>query len=312
MSPFRFARRYRSTPAKASPMKAFTPRIEQLEDRSVPATTPIPITTLFTEGNFPAPTSPAAGFGAPSRVVIADINNDGRVDFVGGQSKAGSIDVFTSTGATGKGYTPSAINLQFFSLTDANIGAAITAADLTGDGKADVAAITSDGTVLVYRGGGDGSFTRIANFTVDADAKGAPNATLGGIVAGDFNGDGTNDLIITTAGSPNASEYVVLLNNGTGATFTEVANSAKAGLLVYFPDPSQPISMAMATSTLPRSIRGSVRVASSCITAVAAADSPPRVASSRSRRPRAWRWETSIRTARKISSSVRETASHSF
>ena len=237
MSPFRFARRYRSTPVKASPMKAFTPRIEQLEDRSVPATTPIPITTLFTEGNFPAPTSPAAGFGAPSRVVIADINNDGRVDFVGGQSKAGSIDVFTSTGLTGKGYTPSAINLQFFSLTDANIGAAITAADLTGDGKADVAAITSDGTVLVYRGGGDGSFTRIANFTVDADAKGAPNATLGGIVAGDFNGDGTNDLIITTAGSPNASEYVVLLNNGTGATFTEVANSAKAGLSGLFSRP---------------------------------------------------------------------------
>lgn len=229
MSPFRFARRYRSSTAKPSAMKGFSPRIEQLEDRSVPATTPIPIVTLFTEGGFTAPTSPVSGLGAPSRVVSADINNDGRVDFIGGQSKGTSIDVYTSTGKTGKSYTPTAINLQGFTLTGANVGAGIVSADFNGDGKGDVAAIASDGSVLVYRGTGDGTFSRIANFTIDPDAKGVPNATLGGIVAGDFNGDGVNDLIITTAGSPNGSEYVVLLNNGTGATFTEVPNSAQVG-----------------------------------------------------------------------------------
>ena len=229
MSPFRFARRYRSSPVKASHMKAFTPRIEQLEDRSVPATTPIPITTLFTEGGFTPPVSPSSGLGAPSRVVSANINNDGRVDFIGGQSKGGSIDVYTSTGKTGKTYTPTSINLQGFTLTDSNVGAAIVSADFNGDGKGDVAAITSDGFVLVYLGAGDGTFTRSAAFTVDQDAKGVPNATLGGIVAGDFNGDGATDLIITTAGSPNNSQYVVLLNNGTGSTFTEVPNSAKVG-----------------------------------------------------------------------------------
>ena len=112
-------------------------------------------------------------------------------------------------------------SLGFGELTLPNPPDFETQADFNGDGITDVAVIVppiaggqngiSPLTAIVFLGNGDGTFRMVSSYTL-------PGETAGGLVTGDFNGDGIPDLA--------ASGHVVtiLLGNGDGTFQRRLAN----------------------------------------------------------------------------------------
>jgi hypothetical protein len=100
------------------------------------------------------------------------------------------------------------INTGFQHLTGLAVG------DFNGDGKPDIA-VTDNGNkaVVVYLNNGTGSFSAPISTTIQMTALGP-----GSIVAGDFNEDGKQDLIVGTIAGPQAD--IFLAGNGDG-TFTQ-------------------------------------------------------------------------------------------
>jgi hypothetical protein len=93
-----------------------------------------------------------------------------------------------------------------------NSGASLTlvaAADLSGDGKADVVGLSNNTTLLVYLSNGDGTFAAAVPYSLGT-FQGFPQLT----VFGDFNGDHKTDVAVITAGTP--GQEIVLLGNGNG------------------------------------------------------------------------------------------------
>lgn len=91
---------------------------------------------------------------------------------------------------------------------------AIAAVDVDGDGWVDVVAARSDGSCLLFRNKGDGTFSE------EGAARGLGGITeAGGIAAGDFTNNGRQDLFITPL---TGKRCYFLVNDGTGH-FTEQA-----------------------------------------------------------------------------------------
>jgi hypothetical protein len=82
---------------------------------------------------------------------------------------------------------------------------AVVAADLNGDSKPDLAALTQGGTLVTLLNNGDGTFRDAGGYV--------PGLGASGLAPGDFNGDGRTDLAVADT---NANAVAVLLGNGDG------------------------------------------------------------------------------------------------
>jgi hypothetical protein len=130
-------------------------------------------------------------------VALGDFNGDGNLDIAATSPFSSTVSVLLGNG-DGTFQAP-----QGFSAFIPCNG--VVAADLTGDGKLDLA-VTVDNVILIFFGNGDGTFTF---------ASAAPtgvNPT--NILAADFNNDGILDLV-----TPNFDGTGVSLDFGAGGGF---------------------------------------------------------------------------------------------
>jgi uncharacterized protein (DUF2141 family) len=142
---------------------------------------------------------------------VGDFNGDHLLDLavwaVNSTTGNSEVHIFLGNGAGGLTYsaTYSAPNSNTF-----NPGpSSIVAADVNGDGKLDLAALTPYNGVFIYEGKGDGTFqTPIAYATGCTTSVGSCNA----LAVADLNGDGKPDLAF-----PVNNGVSILLNAGSGS-----------------------------------------------------------------------------------------------
>lgn len=169
-------------------------------------------------GGFPTITTLALGVGAfantPSKVLVADFNNDGRADIVttDGNSTANTnnqAQVFLGNG-NGTFAAPTLLNAGTFPR-------ALAAADFNGDGRLDfVTGNRNSNNLTIFINNG-------AGFAAGVTQAAGINPYR--VSAVDLNRDGRVDLINTNAGSGNASIHLGN-GNGTFAAATTVASTS--------------------------------------------------------------------------------------
>jgi hypothetical protein len=163
---------------------------------------------------------------SPQAIVTGDFNGDGVLDVVTlGQLEPSAypnptpnlnLYAVISPGATsGPGFQP--VN-EFSLLAGTSASPALVVGDFNRDGHLDIVtggvSIATGGTSAVYflPGNGDGTLgTAISSST--------ESTTQGGLVAGDFNGDGILDLAVT---NPQLNTVSILLGNGDGTFMAPV------------------------------------------------------------------------------------------
>jgi hypothetical protein len=160
---------------------------------------PLPNGTLFFaghgDGTFAAPvtiTTSGPNNGVAANLgFVADLNNDGKLDFVGQNT------VYLGNG-------DGTFNQQPLGIA----GTLLALGDLNGDGKADLV-IGNNTSTAIYAGNGDGTFRTTPYFTT---------SLTGSASIGDVNGDGHADLLLANG------QLSVLFGDGTG-NFTADPNS---------------------------------------------------------------------------------------
>jgi uncharacterized protein (TIGR03437 family) len=172
-------------------------------------------------------------FYANNSLAIADFNHDGKPDFAvmtqnSTPAQPGMVEVFLNQGQ-GTFLAPKSFAVPAGAV-------ALTAGDFNGDGKPDLAVVTSsapeEGTqdsVLIFLGNGDGTFSPPVSYRAGPFAN--------DVVAGDFNGDGKLDLAIVNLGNSGnpptplgPASVSLLLGKGDG-TFSAGPSTPVAGLL---------------------------------------------------------------------------------
>lgn len=133
--------------------------------------------------------------------LVADVNGDGKPDVV---VTNGSNKLYVLLG-------PGPATSGWLATTTGNGSIGAAAADLNGDGHLDlVTANTTDDTVSVLLGRGDGTFAAKVDYAVDATA--VPMSPTG-VALGDLDGDGWKDIAVVGTGMDFTG---VFLNSGTG------------------------------------------------------------------------------------------------
>ena len=175
------------------------------------------------DGTFQPAANYATGSG-PYAIVVGDFNGDSKLDLAVTNFNSDNISVLLGNGDGtfrlavnyGNGFNPQSI----------------VAGDFNGDGKLDLAVANAcsnsncpHGSVSVFLGNGDGTFSVAVNYDVGSDPL--------PIVIGDFNGDSKLDLAVANGGDNTVS---VLLGNGDG-TFQGAVNYSES---------TEPISLAVA------------------------------------------------------------------
>jgi hypothetical protein len=172
------------------------------------------------DGTFSSPVTLYSDF--VLNLVAADIDGDGTLDLL----FRGVEDIAVLIG-NGDGTFRQPVrspHTAFFSRPPVVV-------DLNRDGKVDVAVATQDGFVSIALGNGDGSFAAPALLTT-TDGSRRDN-----LAAGDFNGDGSIDLIASNIGVPDAFNGSTLSlfaghGDGTFAPPVEVPVLTRPGPLV--------------------------------------------------------------------------------
>jgi FG-GAP-like repeat/Abnormal spindle-like microcephaly-assoc'd, ASPM-SPD-2-Hydin/Divergent InlB B-repeat domain len=172
-------------------------------------------TSLNGPGNvfLTATLSGSGGTGTVS-LTVADLNSDGKLDYVTANQGNNTVGVFLGNG-----------DGTFKALSSISVACnpvRVAVGDFNGDGKPDLAVSApgcSPGTngVAILLGNGDGTFT----------AKGTLISTLANpesAVVGDFNGDGKLDLAVVDRGASTDSVFF-FFGNGDGTFHTPVSVS---------------------------------------------------------------------------------------
>src|SRR5262245_35873623 len=151
-----------------------------------------------------APGSPVAVGGTPKTVLAAQVSGDGRPDLVvpvaDSTGRVTGIEILLGDGSGGFAQAPGSPDQLLAGKT-----LSIAAADLNGDGKADLGvANTNRNELSLLRGDGTGRF---ATAETIASVRG-PHA----ITTGDFDGNGKPDLAALTSNG-----VAILLGDGSGA-----------------------------------------------------------------------------------------------
>jgi hypothetical protein len=173
------------------------------------------------DGTFQAQTLYTVGY-HPYAIAAADLNHDGSPDLVAvnesNTSKTGTVSVLLNNG-----------NGTFASAANYNVGwlpTGVAIGDLNNDGIPDLA-VTNYGSnnVSILMGKGDGTFTPGPTPTL------AGQTNPYGVVIGDFNGDGNQDVAFTNFKSATLEVY---LGNGDGSfqsPSTDPTNATPTGIV---------------------------------------------------------------------------------
>jgi RHS repeat-associated protein len=134
-----------------------------------------------------------SGWGTFKSVIApGDFTGDGKPDLIG-IGTDGSLWLYPGNGAGGFSAGGTTIGAGWAAFTSV-----VTPGDFTGDGKPDLLAIATDGSLHVYAGNGTGGFAAVTGGAISTGWAGF-QSVLG---AGDFTGDGHPDLLaIATDGT---------------------------------------------------------------------------------------------------------------
>ena len=186
-----------------------------------PAAASPPIT--FTEPSA-IPTMPTTNmYRSFLGVAQGDFNGDGKLDVAALFSDNDTYNGFgliqiTLGNGDGTFQTPTVIKIPQTATGGEIDGNCILAKDFNGDGKLDLAVTTTNQTVLIFMGKGDGTFQTPVSYALPANAN--------DLEAGDVNGDGKLDLVVLFN---SIKEVGVMPGNGDGTFELPATYAVEAG-----------------------------------------------------------------------------------
>jgi hypothetical protein len=153
--------------------------------------------------------------GAPALLRVADVNGNGVADYVMLQEGTANVSVVFGTSSCTLATTKmdSAIGIN-------TTAGAMAVGDVTGDGKADIIALTYN-KLWISTGNGDGTFNTASSTTVASHTQ--------ALALADLDGDGDLDAVVTDQPSGGTVGYMVVYpNTGSGSWGTTTSYTVDA------------------------------------------------------------------------------------